>query len=785
MLRTVVKGGEESLEKVPATLDDLKRTASSGRRRKKAAGIPITDPESMKILKDSEMLLWGQQSDAIKEAFSYWNKGNPIPQSVKDNLTSLGLPLKPKDLNKIREVLPAGMEYIERGEYVEKFLPMLRQQEEELLALEAAPFQSAWTMNQTVDLEFKRQAAIEQASEFWNTGQPLPADVEAELRNLGLPTDQKTMARWQETPRPELPTGNRPELAAYNPVINDARPDARTGPSMTVRDAERELRLMEGRLGDITDETRRSTAWDTLDRRTSQIADNARRRANELFPVNEEGLERARKARQEFTDRLSAMQQTGNLAGAPMALLGGGLLGYDDGNENTERPLWQTALGAGLLAGGALLFGMTRSPRRVTFDDAEKGTKAVGHINLPFADTKPSVLAKGLNINMLDDTRIYEVMQVGEDESKQVYRVVYEHPLGGFAEDYVTDIPDNLASGVQLKEGQTIGTQWASGKNIPPEWAGKSAYDVPAAAAPGPSVGRKGSYNGQPVTIVEDNTEKGFRTPYKVRTADGRNVVVRYDEIAWEGEPPPVPQVREAVQVANAGAPVMAEAPPPIPGTMSAEEFRRMQADQAAESAATGAEPPPPVDDFEAQKAAAFAEFQAKDAAFKAEQAAREAAERAAGEAQQRTAEADAAAEAAATGAAPATAPAAPAAPAAASRIGTTGQWRDPDTGQVTPVNVLQERDPSKGLPYQVQDPKSKRKFWIGEDEVTWPQLEAPATPAAAPAAPPVRPRQHRRCRPRRGTGPAGGHAADGRNPPPVSGHRSAGAPKRPGRYLS
>ena len=299
---------------------------------------------------------------------------------------------------------------------------------------------------------------------------------------------------------------------------------------------------------------------------------------------------------QEFTERLIDAQKGGNLAGAPMMMLGAGTTGYDDGNEETERPWWQTMLGVGLMAGGALAFGMARSPRRITFDDSlEKGERALGHINLPFADTKPSVLPKGMAISMLDTTKVHEVMPVGEEEGQAVYRVIYENPLGGFAEDYVTDIPEGLQSGATLEEGQSIGKQFYGPKEKPrPEYAAKTLYDNPAPAPAGPSVGRTGTYKGNPVTIVQDTSEKGHKTPYRVRTADGREVMVRYDEIAWDGDAPPPPAIRETPAAAPPapGTPITADQPPPMPGTMSAEEYRARQAEQEATGAAAPPEPP-------------------------------------------------------------------------------------------------------------------------------------------------------------------------------------------------
>ena len=53
-------------------------------------------------------------------------------------------------------------------------------------------------------------------------------------------------------------------------------------------------------------------------------------------------------------------------------------------------------------------------------------------------------------------------------------------------------------------------------------------------------------------------------------------------------------------------------------------------------------------------------------------------------------------------------------------------------------MKIVSERDPKKGLPYQVQDPKTKRKWYVGADEVTWPQ--PPATTAEEVVAPVVPP---------------------------------------------
>ena len=137
VLRTVVKGGEENLEKIPATLDDFKKMFKwAPPKPQKAAAV---DADAMRILDESEFRLWDQQHKAIDKAYSYWEQGNPIPAEIKDELTALGLPTTPKKLAKIKEQLPAGMEYLERGEYVDKFLPMLRQQEKELLTMETEP----------------------------------------------------------------------------------------------------------------------------------------------------------------------------------------------------------------------------------------------------------------------------------------------------------------------------------------------------------------------------------------------------------------------------------------------------------------------------------------------------------------------------------------------------------------------------------------------------------------------------------------------------------------------
>ena len=568
-------------------------------------------------------------------------------------------------------------------------------------------------MNRNVDLEMKRQIAIEQAYEFWNTDQPLPADVQAELRSLGLPTDRRTMDRWQETPRPEIiPEGNRPEIAAYQPPAN---PNPADSSSMTVRDAENILNVGQNKLDEAIQPWRTQPAYNAAERRFDDVFNQARQQM------------------QQFTERLLDAQQNANLAGAPMMMLGAGTTGYDDGDEETERPWWQTLLGVGLMAGGALAFGMARSPRRITFDDSlEKGERALGHINLPFTDTKPSVIPKGLPINVLDTTKVHEVLPVGEEEGQAVYRVIYENPLGGFAEDYVTDIPEGLQSGMTLEEGQSIGKQFYGPKEKPrPEYAAKSLYDNPAPPPPGPSVGRTGTYNGRPVTIVQDTSETGRKTPYRVRTADGREVLVRYDEITWDGEAPPPPPVRETTKPTPPapGTPVTADQPPPLPGTLSAEEYRAAQGAAPAPPAEVPAAIPeaPPVDDFEAQKAAAKAEFEAREAAAKAEEAAKQARQ----EAQQAQAEAQEA-----QGSVTPPQAAQPVTEAQTSRVGSTAQWRDPNTGNLVDVKVVSERDPKKGLPYQVQDPKTKRKWYVGADEVTWPQ--PPAEEAVPPVVPPA-----------------------------------------------